>query len=179
MNNLKIGILVSIITILALGGFYYFYSKNAATTQKPKLEQAQGTKSNFPSATASAALVEKKQEAQTNFPASQPETGVGQTQTEGVGIQIESPASGAQITSPATISGTANVPNGIVIKVEDANGQILGVRKAEACFGYNACPFSVSVVFSNSNTPEGQITIYSPSLSTGVPESSQSLPVTF
>ncbi len=179
MNNLKIAILISIITILALGGFYYLYTKNLQKTKKANVEQAQTSQSNFPSASASASPVENTQETQTKFPSTQPETGTAQIQVQGEGIQIESPANGAQITSPVTITGAANVPNGLVVEVKDANGQILGIRKAEACFGYNACPFFTSVVFSSPATANGQITVYSPSLSGDAPEYTQTVPVTF
>jgi len=179
MNNLKLGILISIITILALGGFYYLYSKNAAKTQKPKLEATQSSKSNFPQASATASPAEKGDQVQTKFPSSLPETGIGNTQVEGIGIQISSPKIDSLVISPVTVSGTANVPNGLVIQIKDANGQILGVRKAGACFGYQACPFSVSVVFSNPQTPKGQIEVYSPPLSGGTQEYNQTIPVTF
>lgn len=191
MNNLKVAILLIIIFVLAVAGFYYFYLKQVSKSQNMSLPPLESPKTNFPSATASASPITQREPTgeeikqpgvvagTSSFPRSQPETGIGQTQITDAGIIIQTPQAEAEITSPVVVSGTANVPNNLIIEIRDATGQILGTRKTAACFGYQACPFSVSVVFTNPKTSSGQITVYSPSLSGGSPEYSTSINVTF
>ncbi len=191
MNNLKVAILLIVIFVLAVAGFYYFYLKQVSKSQNLSLQPLQSPKTNFPSATASASPVVQTQSTEENikqpgavagtstFPQSQPETGAGQSQIADAGIKIQTPQTQAPITSPVTVNGTANVPNNLILEVKDAKGKILGIRKTEACFGYQACPFTISVVFTQPETPTGQITVYSPTLSGNSPEYSQSVYVTF
>ncbi|KKR51163.1 MAG: hypothetical protein UT84_C0002G0024 [Candidatus Curtissbacteria bacterium GW2011_GWA1_40_16] len=191
MNNLKVAILLIVIFVLAISGFYYIYLKQVSKSQSLILPPLESPKTNFPSATASASPISKTQSigdgikqpgavAETStFPQSQPETGAGQTQITDAGIFIQNPQAQAKISSPVTINGMANVPNNLIVEVKDATGQVLGVRKTTACFGNQSCPFSVSVVFTKPNTPNGQITVYSPSLSTNNPEYSQTVAISF
>lgn len=191
MNNLKVAFLLIVIFVLAVAGFYYFYLKQVSKSQNLSLQPLQSPKTNFPSATASASPVAQTQSTgeeikqpgtvagTSTLPQSQPETGAGQNQIADAGIVIQTPQNQAEITSPVTVSGLANVPNNLVVEIRDATGQILGIRKTAACFGYQACHFSVSVVFTHPNTPSGQITVYSPSLSTNAPEYSQTVTISF
>ncbi len=180
-----------IIFVLAVAGFYYFYLKQVSKSQNLTLPPLESPKTNFPSATASASPVAQTQSTgeeikqpgavagTSTFPQSQPETGAGQSQIADAGIVIQTPQNQAEITSPVAVSGLANVPNNLIVEVRDKTGQILGIRKTVACFGYQACPFSISVVFTNPKTSDGQITVYSPSLSNRSPEYSTSINVTF
>lgn len=191
MNNLKVAILLVITFVLAVAGFYYFYLKQVSKFQSMSMPPFESPKENFPSATASAEPNFKTQSTgeeirqpgqvagTSTFPSAQPETGLGQTQIADAGIVIQTPQTQTKITSPVTVSGLANTPNSLIVEVKDAAGQILGIRKTSACFGYQACPFSVSVVFSNPSASIGQITVYSPSLSNNSPEYSESVSVTF
>jgi hypothetical protein len=191
MNNLKTAILLIVIFVLAVAGFYYFYLKQISKSQNLSLPPFESPKANFPSATASASPNSKTQSigeeikqpgtvaGTSTFPASQPETGIGQTQITGAGIVIQTPLAQTEITSPVMVSGLANVPTNLIVEVKDATGQVLGIRKTSACFGYQACTFSVSIVFTNPNISSGQITVYNPSLSNNSPEYLTSVNVTF
>ena len=191
MNNIKVAIILIVVFTLAIIGFYYLYQIQIQKSQDSSLLPFESPAENFPTATASASPQSDSNQNQTaikqpgqvagavSIPQSQPETGTNQVQTIKTGIEIQSPIASTVIGSPVTINGLANVPNNLVVEVRDGNGQILGIRKVNACFSTEPCQFSVSIVFSNPQTPNGTITAYSQSLTGSFSEYTQSVDIFF
>lgn len=168
MYNLKIIIPLIIIFIYAAAGIYYLYQTQVISQNQYAVEQTQ--RNNFPQATASASPLKtpvgsvQSQSTTKSSASNLPATGsdnFGNLQTI---ISITNIPNNAQISSPVKVEGFANVTSQtVIINVKDSNGYILGTAKTPACLNLEPCPFSVTVAFSNPQTPNGFIEAYSPS----------------
>lgn len=94
--------------------------------------------------------------------AQQPSTGPDDVEVSGAGIKLVSPVAGATLSSPANISGEANVMDGkVAIEARDDNGNVIGKATATACLGTKPCPFSASLRFDKTTTG-GTLEVYNP-----------------
>jgi Immunoglobulin-like domain of bacterial spore germination len=95
-------------------------------------------------------------------------------------IVVESPSSGDVVSSPVTVSGTADVYEATVsIRIRDANGDVLTKTFATATCG-SGCQgdFTKEVDFEVETQQSGTIEVYSESAETGEPMFLQTIPVT-
>lgn len=159
MNNYRTAILAAIVLIILFAGAYFIY-KNQLSNQISTVEASPSPEALTLPAPSPATLPAGGQ-AQVN---EQPQSGSDTVEVKNIGIKVGSPAGSSVITSPVTVSGSANVFEGkIVVNVKDGNGNVLGSGQATACMGYDACAFTAAVNFASSSTQAGIIEVYSPS----------------
>lgn len=161
MNNLKTVILLIIIFVLAVAGIYYLYQTQVVKKNIDLLPYPSPTTTfddlTSPSPAASPVT-------NTTPPRVQPEAGSNTQSVNNVGIKVENPQASSVVFSPLTIKGSANVFEGkVVIKVIDVNGKILGQGQANACMGYDACPFETTISFEPTQSKAGILQVYNPS----------------
>jgi hypothetical protein len=95
-------------------------------------------------------------------------------------IVVESPVIGAPVSSPVTVSGTADVFEATVtVRILDANGHEIARAFTQATCG-TGCrgTFSVSVTYHVSSAQPGTIEVFDQSAQDGSPENVQEIPVT-
>ncbi|OGE09891.1 hypothetical protein A3A60_04870 [Candidatus Curtissbacteria bacterium RIFCSPLOWO2_01_FULL_42_26] len=175
MNNYRVAILAAIVLIILFAGAYFIY-KNQVTNQISTINESPSPESlTLPSP--SPTILPAGGEAQVN---EQPQSGSDTVEVKNIGIQVASPSGSSAISSPVTVSGSANVFEGrIVIRVKDGGGQLLGSGEATACMGYDACAFTTTINFNSSLTQAGTIEVYNPSGVNGTPHYLQQILVRF
>jgi hypothetical protein len=96
-------------------------------------------------------------------------------------IVVDKPAAGAQVTSPVTVSGTANVfEANVTVEVLDANGTVVGKTFTTASCG-TGCrgTYSVDVTYKVASAQAGTIVVHDDDAAgTGTPPHSVRVPVT-
>lgn len=95
-------------------------------------------------------------------------------------IVVDAPTSGEAVSSPVTVSGTADVYEGTVsIRILDANGNVINETFTTATCG-SGCrgDFSQDVTFEIDTQQSGTIEVYSESAETGDPMHLVEIPVT-
>ena len=174
MNNYRVAILAAIVLIILFAGAYFIY-KNQVINQVSTVKE-----SPFPGAltlpSPSPVTLPAGGEAQVN---EQPQSGSDTVEVKNIGIQITSPSGSSVITSPVTVSGSANVLGDIVINIKDATGNILATSRTPACVAYDACPFEAKINFVASKTQAGTIEVYNPSTADGKPQYLQQILIRF
>jgi len=180
MSSLKIIIPILLVLILAAAGVYSIYKTQTADTPITAIASASPIATGFPTQSPSSkpAIAQNQNTANAqNQPATGPEDGL---EIKNEGIQINSPAQSTAISSPAKITGKANVTSQkVTILVLDTNGNLLGQGQASACVGLDACPFEASITFTKPTTTTGKIVLYAPSQIDNSPTYATSIPVTF
>ena len=179
MQSLKFIIPAIIIFVLAISGIYYLYQTQTSSPSSVLNPNASASPigTTFPQASASAQPSSEPRAMGVN---SQPATGPEDNQVRNPGITVLGPSRDSKISSATKVYGIANVTSQtVIIEVRDAHGKLLGSGSAQACIGLDACPFSASVVFKNSETASGTILVYSPSQIDSSPTYTQELPVKF
>jgi hypothetical protein len=95
-------------------------------------------------------------------------------------ITVSGPLIGAQVTSPVTVSGTADVFEAVVsLRILDSAGHEIARSFTSASCG-TGCRgvYSVAVTYSVRHAEQGTIQVYEVSAKTGLPVNVQSIPVT-
>jgi Immunoglobulin-like domain of bacterial spore germination/Sporulation and spore germination len=96
-------------------------------------------------------------------------------------ITVDKPAAGAHVTSPVTVSGTANVfEANVTVEVLDANGKVVGKTFTTASCG-TGCrgTYSVDVTYKVAQEQPGTIVVHDDDAAgTGTPPHSVRIPVT-
>jgi Immunoglobulin-like domain of bacterial spore germination/Sporulation and spore germination len=95
-------------------------------------------------------------------------------------ITVQSPVIGAQVTSPVTVSGTANVFEAVVsVRILDSAGHEIARTFTNASCG-TGCrgDYSVTVSYSVPRTEPGTIEVFESSAKDGLPVNVQLIPVT-
>lgn len=153
-RNFLVGLGVIIAVALLSTGLYLRFQK--------QLPQSQIAPSPLPSPAESFPSSQESQEGTPGqAPGRQPDTGSNTAQVQNLGINLQTPEAASLITSPVVVAGRANVESGqVVIRLKDANGQVLGESTVNACFGLDSCPFEGQISFS---TPDSQTGIIEPS----------------
>ena len=153
-NNLIVASVIIILVAVGSAGIYWAWQKQKIQSQITP-SPAPSPISKFPST-----LGESK--ANGPVPSVQPQAGVD-TASGNLGIEITTPYGKSQISSPAKVKGLANVPEeSVIVEIKDANGRVLGVSYASACFDSHPCPFEASVVFESSAGNFGTLEVHSP-----------------
>jgi hypothetical protein len=96
-------------------------------------------------------------------------------------ITVEKPANGEQVTSPVTVSGTANVfEANVTVEVHDAHDRIVGKTFTTATCGTGcAGSFSVPVTYKVASAQPGTIVVHDDDAAgTGKPPHEVRVPVT-
>lgn len=156
MNNLKTAVLIVIIFIIGVSGVFWIYQTQVKQAEEdllplPTVEPIPAEEAAPPSPDITDIL--------TQAPPVQPEAGSDTVEIKNAGIFLETPEASSKITSPVIVSGKANILGDIVLKVKDANGNVLGEEKTAACVSYDACPFSVTLHFKPSTNEAGTIEV--------------------
>jgi hypothetical protein len=95
-------------------------------------------------------------------------------------ITVQSPASGARVTSPVTVSGTADVFEGVVsVRILDSAGHEIARTFTQASCG-TGCrgDYSVAVKYTVSAAEPGTIEVFESSAKDGSPVNVQRIRVT-
>ncbi len=95
-------------------------------------------------------------------------------------ITVQSPVIGAQVTSPVTVSGTADVFEAVVsVRILDSAGHEIARTFTTASCG-TGCrgDYSVTVSYSVPRTEPGTIEVFESSAKNGLPVNVQLIPVT-
>ena len=157
MDNLKLTIPIVIVFILAVAGVFYFYQRQGLPNTPFFNATPSPSVVGFPK-------VKGESSSPGPSPSELPAAGFDTSTVNNIGIVIVSPQQEDKITSPVKISGRANVFEGkVVIRIKNANNQILGQDEATACMDLDACPFKVLVDFNSPQTSTGTIEAFSPS----------------
>lgn len=156
--SLYVGIVVLAVLILAVFGSYRLYQSRI----NPKASPIP-----IPSPTGFQTLISPTPAPSpvlgTNTPNTQPQAGPEDQHVQNVGITVNSPASGSQISKSVIVSGYANVLGARVrILIYDSEGNLLGQVQTLACEGSQACPFEAELNFTHPKTKTGQIEVFSP-----------------
>ena len=182
MNNSRLVILLIIVFIVGVTSVYWIYQSQVSKSSEELLPvpsplgevQISPTPQPSPKAQSIADRIGSL------VPSVQPEAGSETQAVNNIGITVNSPNAGIQISSPLTVSGFANVFEGkVVVKVVDGNGKVLGENQTTACMDYDACHFETTVNFTPSTTQAGTISVYNPSGVDGSPNHLQTLLVRF
>lgn len=176
MNNYRVAILAVIILIILFAGAYFIYQKQTGNIPTFEANPSASPESliTLPSPTPAP---QSSAGPQVN---EQPQSGSDTVEVKNIGIKVDQPEGSSIISSPLTVSGSANVFEGkIIINVLDSAGHVLGSSQTTACMGYDACPFQTSINFASPLTQAGTIEIYNPSGVDGSPHYLQSILVRF
>ena len=153
-NNLIAALVIIILVAVGSAGIYWAW-QNQKTQSQLIPSPTPSPISKFPST-----LGESK--ANGPLPNVQPQAGID-TASVNLGVEITTPNGKSQVSSPVKVKGLANVPEeSVIVEIKDANGKVLGVSQASACFDSHPCPFEASVVFESSTSDFGTLEVYSP-----------------
>jgi len=152
-NNLIVALVIIIIVAAGSAGIYWAWQKQRVLTQVTP-SPTPSPISNFPSTLGES----------TNgpVPSVQPQAGED-TAFINLGIEITAPYGKSQVSSPVKVKGLTNVPEeSVIVEIKDANGKVLGLSQASACFDSHPCLFEASIVFESSTGNSGTIEANSP-----------------
>ena len=176
MNNYRVAILAVIILIILFAGAYFIYQKQTGNNI-PTFEASPSTSPEITLPSPTTPAPQTSTGPQVN---EQPQSGSDTVEVKNIGIKVDQPEGSSIISSPLTVSGSANVFEGkIIINILDSTGHVLGSSQATACMSYDACPFQTSINFATPATGTGTIEIYNPSGVDGSPHYLQSILVRF
>ena len=153
-TNIIAAVIIILIILVGGAGIYVIYQKQVVQNKNVSPTPLPSPITKFPETLGQST-------SPAPIPNLQPVSG-SETANIQLGITVKSPIATTIVSSPLTVTGTANVPSAnIEIWVKDANGQILGRGQSTACFDTNPCPFKASVVFSQPSTQTGTVEVLS------------------